>query len=98
MEVSLPRCRYRTDVAAHRPSKSSSDSFLVLPKKLFHEPEILIGWGALIESDGELILVRKPVWHDVTPEHNLRLLERIARAATRTLNQQFGINSDAVSV
>ncbi len=35
--------------------------FLVLPNELFREPEIPIGWGALIESAGELILIGRRV-------------------------------------
>lgn len=70
--------------------------FLVLPNELFREPEIPIGWGALIESNGELILARKPVWHDVAAEHNLRVLERIARAGTRVLNRHVDISFDHV--
>ena len=67
--------------------------YIVLPQKLFRDAEIPIGWGALVESDGALELVRKPTWHDVDPQHNLRVLERIARAATRVLfYQAFGKN------
>lgn len=68
--------------------------FVVLPKKIFHEPEIPIGWGALVESNGALDLVRKPAWYDVSTEHNLRVLERIARAGSRVLNQQLGIKTE----
>jgi len=70
--------------------------FLVLPKELFREPEIPIGWGALIESNGALALARKPTWHDVCDQNQLRFLERIARAGTRALNRQLGISSDKV--
>ena len=65
--------------------------FLVLPKGLFKEPEIPFGWGALIESDDELILGRKPLWYDVTAGNRLKLLERIAGARTRVLNKQAEI-------
>src|ERR1700737_4717223 len=65
--------------------------FLVLPKELFREAEIPIGWGALIESNGVLELARKPTWHDVAPQHNLRVLGRIARAGTPALNRQLDI-------
>jgi len=98
--------------------------FLVLPKQLFREwsewdgrhgrkrrevaieaqrdaaeiqPEIPIGWGALIESSETLELVRKPVWHDVLPEHNLRFLERIARAGTRAINRELDIGFEEIS-
>src|SRR6202043_1563324 len=37
--------------------------FLVLPNELFREPEIPLGWGALIESKDDLVLARKPIWH-----------------------------------
>ena len=72
--------------------------FLVLPRDLFREAEIPIGWGALVESNDALELVRKPVWHDVAPEHNLRVLERIARAGTRALNRSVDIRLDEISV
>jgi hypothetical protein len=70
--------------------------FLVVSKGLFREPEIPFGWGALIESRGELVVARKPLWHDVTSADRLKLLERIATAGTRALNRQFEINFDDV--
>jgi hypothetical protein len=71
--------------------------FLVLPRDLFREAEIPIGWGALVESNGSLELVRKPVWHDVDPQHQLRLLERIARAGTRAINRQVDFSYEILS-
>ena len=56
--------------------------FLVLPQQIYRESEVPIGWGALIESNGTLVLARKPIWHDAASDHNLHLLERIARAGT----------------
>jgi hypothetical protein len=70
--------------------------FLVVSKRLFREPEIPFGWGALIESEGELVLVRKPLWHEVTSANRLKLLERIAGAGTRLLNKQSEITFDDV--
>jgi hypothetical protein len=70
--------------------------FLVLPAELFREPEIPIGWGALIESNGALELVRKPIWHEVASKNQLRFLERIAAAGTRALNRQLEITFDDV--
>jgi hypothetical protein len=61
------------------------------------QSEIPIGWGALIESDGTLELVRKPVWYDVTDQNRLVFLERIARVGTRALNKSFGITFDPVA-
>ena len=70
--------------------------FLVVPNGLFREPEIPFGWGALIESDGDLVLARKPLWHEVTSANRLKLLERIAAVATRILNKQSEITFDDV--
>ena len=71
--------------------------FLVLPQKLFRESEIPIGWGALVESNAGLELVRKPTWHEVTEQNQLRFLERIARAGTRALNQKLEISFETVA-
>jgi hypothetical protein len=68
--------------------------FLVLPEELFRDSEIPIGWGALVESNGVLTLMRKPLWHDATAEDRIRLLQRIAIAGTRVLNRQLEIGSD----
>jgi hypothetical protein len=71
--------------------------FLVLPKRLFKEPEIPFGWGALIESDDDgLFLARKPIWHEVTPGNRLKLLERIAAAGARGLNRQLQITFEDI--
>jgi hypothetical protein len=70
---------------------------LVMPSELFREPEIPNGWGALIESNGELILARKPAWHEMEPESQLRFLERIAAAGTRVLNRALDVTFDDVA-
>ena len=72
--------------------------FLVLSRELFRGSEIPIGWGALVESNGALELIRKPLWHEVAPEHNLRVLERIGRAGTRALNRSVGIRFDNIVI
>jgi hypothetical protein len=59
--------------------------FLVLPEELFRDPEIPAGWGALVESNGALILACKPVRYETAEENRIRLLHRIAVAATRAL-------------
>ena len=64
---------------------------LVLPNELFNQWEIPVGWGALVESNGGLILARKPAWHDVDPENQQRFLERVARAGTHALNRALNI-------
>lgn len=57
--------------------------YLIVPRDLFSEREVPIGWGALIESDGALTLVRKPILHESSSETRLKLLERIAAAGMR---------------
>ena len=71
--------------------------FLVLPGELFRETEIPVGWGALVESNGALEIVRKPIWHDVSDQTRLAFLERIARAGTRTLNKSVGVTFENIS-
>jgi hypothetical protein len=63
--------------------------FLVLPEELLRDPEIPVGWGALVESNGALTLMRKPGWHNTTAEDRIRLLHRIALAGTRALNRKL---------
>lgn len=70
--------------------------FLVLPDALFREPELPAGWGVLVEADGSLDLVRKPVWHDNAVESRLRFLQRVAAAGTRQFNRAFGISRDEI--
>lgn len=70
--------------------------FLVLPKDLFRESEIPVGWGVLIDSDNSLALVRRPNWHETTPESRLDFLQRIAMAGTRNANREFGITFEQV--
>ena len=55
-----------------------------------------VGWGALIECDGNLILKRKPPCHEVSSADRLKLLERIAAAGTRNLNRQLQITFEDV--
>ncbi|MDQ6623056.1 MAG: hypothetical protein M3Y86_06170, partial [Verrucomicrobiota bacterium] len=43
--------------------RSANLFFLVLPNELFRESELPLGWGALVEQKGALILVRKPALH-----------------------------------
>jgi len=72
--------------------------FLVLPNDLFRESEIPVGWGALVESNGALKVARKPLRQETGPGNQLRLLERIAAAGTRVLNQRLGITFEDVIV
>jgi hypothetical protein len=71
--------------------------FLVLPNELFRESEIPIGWGALVESNEDLILARRPIWHETEPKHQIAFLQRIARAGTRALNRTLDISFENVA-
>jgi hypothetical protein len=70
--------------------------FLVVPVELFRDSEIPVGWGALVENDGTLRLVRKPIWHETTPDYHIRLLHRIAVAGTRVINRNLEITFDDI--
>jgi hypothetical protein len=68
--------------------------FLVLPEDLFRDSEIPVGWGALVETDGVLTLMRKPIWHETTVEYRIQLLHRIAVAGTRVVNRKLEVTFD----
>jgi hypothetical protein len=70
--------------------------FLVLPNDLFREEEVPPGWGALVEADGSLTVVRKPIFHDNAAENRLRFLQRIAMAGTRQFNRQLAISFEEI--
>lgn len=71
--------------------------YLVLPGELYCEAEMPAGWGALVESDGSLLLRRQPTWHDNSAEARLRFLQRIAVAGTRHLNRQLEIDFELIN-
>src|SRR5207253_9827551 len=52
--------------------------FLVVSNRLFRQPDIAFSWCALLESERERVLMRKPTWQQVHSGHRLRLLQRIA--------------------
>ena len=66
--------------------------FIVLPELLFRESEVPVGWGALVESNNKLILVRKPIWNESTAANRLHVLHRIAVAGTRNLNRELPLD------
>lgn len=68
--------------------------FIVLPEELYRESEVPVGWGALVESNESLLLVRKPVWHEVAAADRLHLLHRIAVAGTRACNREIPLDWD----
>ncbi|MEY2564388.1 MAG: hypothetical protein QOH88_2581 [Verrucomicrobiota bacterium] len=70
--------------------------FLVVPNELFREEEMPHRWGALVEADGALALLRKPVWHDTAAESRFRFLQRIAMAGTRQFNRSLGITREEI--
>jgi hypothetical protein len=70
--------------------------FLVVPDALFCESEVPLGWGALVEANDCLTLVRKPVWQDTSAETRFRFLQRIATAGTRQINRALGITREEI--
>jgi hypothetical protein len=70
--------------------------FLVLPERLFRDSEIPVGWGALVESDGWLTLMREPAWHETSADNRIGFLQRIAAAGTRVLNRQLEVTFEDV--
>ncbi len=71
--------------------------FLALPNDLYHETDVPPGWGALVEKEDGLALIRKPLWHETSRDCGIDLLVRIARAGTRALNRQLEITFDDVA-
>jgi hypothetical protein len=71
--------------------------YLVLPEELYHEPEIPVGWGALVETGGNLCLRKRPVWHETGADRSLQFLQRVARGATRALNRQLHITFEELT-
>lgn len=70
--------------------------YLVLPKELYRETDVPLGWGTLVENNGQLLLAQKPLWYDNAPEQRLAFLHGIARSATRAFNRQFTIAYDDI--
>ena len=70
--------------------------FLVLPEELFRDSEIPVSWGALVEANGGLKLLRKPIWQEATADYHVQLLHRIATAGTRAINQKLKITFDEI--
>jgi hypothetical protein len=63
--------------------------FVVVPEQLLHDAEVPVGWGALVQSGNTLALARSPALQDATEDDRIRLLHRIAVAATRGFNRKF---------
>ena len=63
--------------------------FLVAPNELMREPEAPLGWGLLVEREGALSLLRRPVWHESPETVRLRVLQKIAAAGTRQTNRRL---------
>jgi len=70
----------------------AANLFYVVAEPSLVVPAVLpAGWG-LLEREGEaLILKAKPQWHEVPEEDRLAFFQRIAMAATRSVNRENGI-------
>jgi hypothetical protein len=71
--------------------------YLVLPGELFREHELPLSWGVLVEAGDTLVLVRKPTIQRTSDDGRLRLLQRIAAAGTRQMNQKLGITFEQLA-
>jgi hypothetical protein len=70
--------------------------FLVVTADLYRESEVPPGWGVLADSEGSLVLRRKPSWHEMTVERGIQFLHCIARTGTRALNRAQQITFEEV--
>lgn len=70
--------------------------FLVVTNDLFCGSEVPPGWGALVEKESSLSLVRRPLWYDNSAQASLQLLQRIAMAGTRQFNRHLEITFDEI--
>lgn len=61
--------------------------YLVVEEGIFAEAEIPAGWGLLVRERDALRLARAPASLEATPAQRLALLEMIALAGTRAVNQ-----------
>jgi hypothetical protein len=71
--------------------------YLVVPNELFRASELPASWGVLAQSAGDLALLQKPTLQPTSDDCRLRLLQRIAAAGTRQLNQKLAITFDEVA-
>ena len=65
--------------------------YLVVEDAIFAEAEIPAGWGLLVRRGDALQLARPPANLDATMEQRRALLESIALAGTRAVNQAAGV-------
>jgi hypothetical protein len=64
--------------------------YVVAEPGLITPPALPCGWGLLERAGDELVLRSKPHWHDVPEEDRLAFFQRIALAATRSVNREHG--------
>ena len=69
--------------------------YLVVEDGILEGHEVPPYWGLLVRNDDSVVLARAPVWHDVPEPIRLALLQRIAAAGTRKLNEEFGVTFEA---
>ena len=66
-------------------------SFVVLPQGLFCVSEISPGWEVLIDSDNGLVLARRSLRNQTTPQKRLDFLQKIGtRGAKRDTKVRLG--------
>jgi hypothetical protein len=85
------RLRHGTKFARLFRWRAADYFYLVAEKGIYARAEIPAGWGLLVRREQALVLEKRPVWSEPTPEARRELLEAIALAGTRLTNRQFGI-------
>ena len=50
-----------------------------------------------MESNGALVLMRKPILHETAAENRIQFLKRIVTAGTRLLNRQLEVTFDDIA-
>jgi hypothetical protein len=68
--------------------------YLVVEDGILKSHEVPLHWGLLVRQGDALMLVRMPVWRDVSVPTRLELLQRIALTGTRRLNPASGLSGN----
>ena len=71
--------------------------YIVAERAALDEHELPAGWGLLIREGSVLQLAIKPIWRDVPDEHRFALFQRVALAATRTVNATHAVTYDEIA-
>jgi len=71
--------------------------YIVAEPAALEAHELPAGWGLLIREGESLQLVVKPIWRDLADEHRFALFQRIALAATRSVNAAHSVTYEEIA-